>query len=85
MDLHFQISGVNLNHMLCPALADPFEGQNYRLAAIVHEGILCPLLNKLTVLVFADTSKPTTTTYRTEYDDQQTKSETVGIMTTKID
>lgn len=71
--------------MLCPALADPFEGQNYRLAAIVHEGILCPLLNKLTVLVFADASKSTTTTYRTEYDDQQTKNETVGIMTTKID
>lgn len=73
--------------MLCPALADPFDGQNYRLAAIVHEGILCPLLNKLTVLVFADTSKPTTTTYRTEYDDdqQQTRNETVGIMTTKID
>lgn len=74
--------------MLCPALADPFEGQNYRLAAIVHECILCPLLNKITVLIFADKSKKSknnTTTYRFEYGDQRENNETVGIMTTKID
>ena len=76
--------------MLCPALADPFEGQNYRIAAVVHEGILCPLLNKLTVFVFACTgsaseSKPITT-YRTEhYDQRSTNSEVVGMTTSKID
>ncbi|XP_054009493.1 transmembrane protein 164 [Hylaeus anthracinus] len=38
---------VNLSHMLCPAILDPFEGQNYRLCVFVHQGILCPLLCKL--------------------------------------
>ncbi|XP_034949128.1 transmembrane protein 164 [Chelonus insularis] len=38
---------VNLSHILCPALSDPFEGQFYRLAAVVHEGLLCPILAKL--------------------------------------
>lgn len=33
--------------MLCPAVLDPFEGSNYRLAAVVHQGILCPLLCKI--------------------------------------
>lgn len=38
---------VNLSHMLCPAILDPFEGQNYRMFVFVHQGILCPLLSKL--------------------------------------
>ncbi|CAK9811950.1 Transmembrane protein 164 [Anthophora plagiata] len=38
---------VNLSHMLCPAILDPFEGQNYRLWVLVHQALLCPLLSKL--------------------------------------
>ncbi|KAK0180044.1 hypothetical protein PV327_005727 [Microctonus hyperodae] len=38
---------VNLSHILCPAVLDPFEGQFYRLGAVLHEGFLCPLLAKL--------------------------------------
>ena len=48
-----QWTGINLNHMLCAAESDPFQGDNYRIAAVIHESILCPILNKLTVLVFA--------------------------------
>lgn len=47
-----QPSQVNLNHMLCPAILDPFEGQNYRLFAVVHQSILCPLLCKIYCYLF---------------------------------
>lgn len=45
--LYFQPAQVNLNHMLCPAVKDPFSGPLYRLFAIVHQAILCPLLSKV--------------------------------------
>ncbi|XP_015113788.1 transmembrane protein 164 [Diachasma alloeum] len=38
---------VNLSHMLCPAILDPFQGQYYRLWAVTHQALLCPLLSKL--------------------------------------
>ncbi|XP_020285707.1 transmembrane protein 164 [Pseudomyrmex gracilis] len=38
---------VNLSHMLCAAVLDPFEGQNYRIWATIHQAILCPFLCKL--------------------------------------
>ncbi|XP_050070104.1 uncharacterized protein LOC126558181 [Anopheles maculipalpis] len=44
---------VNLNHMLCPALKDPFEGPNYRIFAVFHEAILCTLLCKLVTFLFS--------------------------------
>lgn len=33
--------------MLCAAILDPFEGQNYRMWTFIHQGLLCPLLCKL--------------------------------------
>ncbi|GAB0095459.1 transmembrane protein 164 [Sergentomyia squamirostris] len=46
-------SQVNLNHMLCPAVLDPFEGPSYRLWAVLHQAILCPLLGKIYYCLFA--------------------------------
>lgn len=43
--------------MLCPALKDPFEGQNYRIAAIIHQGIFCPFLAKLFTVLFTPSTK----------------------------
>lgn len=39
--------------MLCAAESDPFQGDNYRIAAVIHESILCPILNKMTVFIFS--------------------------------
>ncbi|XP_065163942.1 transmembrane protein 164-like [Atheta coriaria] len=44
---------VNLNHMICPAILDPFGGPYYRIAAFFHQAILCPLLCKLFIAVSA--------------------------------
>ncbi|XP_003703446.1 transmembrane protein 164 isoform X1 [Megachile rotundata] len=38
---------VNLSHILCAAILDPFGGKYYRVWTMVHQGILCPLLCKL--------------------------------------
>lgn len=52
---------VNLNHMLCPALKDPFEGPNYRICAVFHEAILCTLLCKLVTFLFSPLPAPLVT------------------------
>lgn len=38
--------------MLCAAVSDPFQGQNYRLFACCHQALLCPLLTKGTTFLF---------------------------------
>lgn len=43
---HFQLTTVNLNSMVCPAVSDPFYGPHYRCAAILHQMILVPLVSK---------------------------------------
>ncbi|KAM8711984.1 hypothetical protein ACLKA7_012492 [Drosophila subpalustris] len=47
------LTGINLDHMLCAAMSDPFQGQNYRLFACCHQALLCPILSKGTMLLFA--------------------------------
>ncbi|XP_058466300.1 uncharacterized protein LOC131439382 isoform X2 [Malaya genurostris] len=44
---------VNLNHMLCAALKDPFDGPNYRTMAVIHEAVLCTILCKLVTFLFS--------------------------------
>ncbi|XP_014210961.1 transmembrane protein 164 [Copidosoma floridanum] len=41
------LTQVNLSHMLCPAVLDPFQGQNYRLWATCHQLIFIPLVYKI--------------------------------------
>ncbi|XP_065369455.1 transmembrane protein 164 [Calliphora vicina] len=67
-------TGINLNHMLCAAESDPFQGDNYRIAAVIHESILCPILNKLTVLIFS-TPKSIQYNVMTRRNMQQTKKQ----------
>ncbi|XP_017104083.1 transmembrane protein 164 [Drosophila bipectinata] len=50
-------TGINLDHMLCAAMSDPFQGANYRLFACCHQTLLCPLLSKGTVLLFGRPGK----------------------------
>lgn len=47
MRFTFKLVQVNLSHMLCPAILDPFEGLNYRLWGTLHQMLLVPLLYKL--------------------------------------
>ncbi|XP_044751240.1 transmembrane protein 164 isoform X2 [Coccinella septempunctata] len=37
---------VNLNHMLCPAILDPFDSQLYRICGVFHQAFLCPFMCK---------------------------------------
>ncbi|XP_053688272.1 uncharacterized protein LOC128737621 [Sabethes cyaneus] len=49
---------VNLNHMLCAALKDPFDGPNYRSMAVLHEALLCTILCKLVTFLFNPVPPP---------------------------
>ena len=45
-----QLTHVNLNYILCPALVDPFNGPYYRTAAVFHQAACLLTLGKLYTL-----------------------------------
>ena len=47
----FQMTEINCNSMLCPAISDPFEGKNYRLWALGHQHLLILIHAKLYVVL----------------------------------
>lgn len=46
-----QISLVNLNNMVCPAVSDPFHGRWYRVCAVIHQTAAILVLGKVYTLL----------------------------------
>ena len=47
----FQLTHVNLNYVLCPAIVDPFRGPYYRTAAVFHQATCLLTLGKIYTLI----------------------------------
>ncbi|EJW88955.1 hypothetical protein WUBG_00129 [Wuchereria bancrofti] len=41
------ITEANMGCVICPAMSDPFYGRFYRLATVIHQAILIPLITKI--------------------------------------
>lgn len=42
--------------MICPAILDPFQGENYRIAASTHQLLLMPIMSKTLGYLFSRSS-----------------------------
>jgi hypothetical protein len=61
--------------MLCPAIKDPFDGTNFRIAAFCHQALLCPILCKLMCL-FAPSNQQQIMSYLRQKKPSSSSSDT---------
>uniref|UniRef100_A0A0R3R0D3 Transmembrane domain-containing protein n=1 Tax=Brugia timori TaxID=42155 RepID=A0A0R3R0D3_9BILA len=47
----FIITEANMGCVICPAMSDPFYGRFYRLATVIHQAILIPLITEVFTVV----------------------------------
>ncbi|KAJ6632977.1 Transmembrane protein, partial [Pseudolycoriella hygida] len=69
---------INLNHVLCPALSDPFQTTSYRLCAVVHEALLCTLLCKIYCILFRPSNLNFTVNIINKNDSKHLSNDNIG-------